>query len=104
LRPAGPGGPTYSADSEMGEEIERAGFTRDDFVRFADRLAEETEIARGLFVADGFSRSDHMLGFEIECWILDHNYFPASINQRLLETRPSSRRAGIVAFQRRAQL
>src|ERR1700730_18888080 len=70
----------------MGGEIERAGFTRDDFVRFADRLAEETEIARGLFVADGFSRSDHMLGFEIECWILDHNYFPASINQRLLET------------------
>ncbi len=86
MRPAGPGGPTYSADSEMGEEIERAGFTRDDFVRFADRLAEETEIARGLFVADGFSRSGHMLGFEIECWILDHNCFPASINQRLLET------------------
>src|ERR1700730_13547252 len=70
----------------MGGEIERAGFTRDDFVRFADRLAEETEIARGLFVADGFSRSDHMLGFEIECWILDHNYFPGSLNQRLLET------------------
>jgi hypothetical protein len=70
----------------MGEEIETAGFKRDDFVRFADRLAEETEIARGLFAADGFSRSRHMLGFEIECWILDHNYFPASINQRLLKT------------------
>jgi hypothetical protein len=69
----------------MGEEIETTGFTRDDFVRFADRLAEETEIARNLFLADGFSRSGHMLGFEIECWILDHNYFPASINQRLLE-------------------
>ena len=27
-----------------------------------------------------------MLGFEIESWIVDHNYFPASINQRLLET------------------
>ena len=70
----------------MGEEIETLGFTREDFARFTDRLAEETEIARGLFAADGFSRSSHMLGFEIECWILDHNYFPASINQRLLET------------------
>ena len=70
----------------MGEEIETAGFTRDDFVRFADRLAEETKFAQSLFVTDGFSRSGHMLGFEIECWILDHNYFPASINQRLLET------------------
>ena len=70
----------------MGEEIETAGFTREDFARFAARLAEETEIARGLFAADGFSRSGHMLGFEIESWILDHNYFPASINQRLLET------------------
>src|ERR1700730_18234739 len=73
-----------SAGSEMGEEIETAGFTRDDFLRFADRLIEETEIAGGLFVTDGFSQSGHTLGFEIECWILDHNYFPASINQHLL--------------------
>jgi hypothetical protein len=46
---------------EMGEEIETAGFTRDDFVRFADRLAEETKFAQSLFVTDGFSRSGHML-------------------------------------------
>jgi hypothetical protein len=26
-----------------------------------------------------------MLGFEIETWIVDHNYFPSSINQQLLE-------------------
>jgi gamma-glutamyl:cysteine ligase YbdK (ATP-grasp superfamily) len=70
----------------MGEEIGTAGFRREDFAHFADRLAEETAIARGLFANDGFSRSGHMLGFEIECWILDHNYFPSSINQRLLET------------------
>ncbi|HYA65947.1 MAG TPA: hypothetical protein VEE84_04625 [Burkholderiaceae bacterium] len=69
----------------MGEEIESAGFTRNDFLRFADRLTQETEIARRLFTEDGFSQSGHTLGFEIECWILDHNYFPASINQRVLE-------------------
>jgi len=69
----------------MGEEIQTAGFQRADFLRFADRLTEETELARDLFDADAFSQSGHSLGFEIECWILDHNYFPASINERLLQ-------------------
>ena len=57
----------------MGEEIGAAGFRREDFAHFADRLAEETAIAQGLFASNGFSRSGHMLGFEIECWILDYN-------------------------------
>ncbi|MEK4033843.1 hypothetical protein WOC76_14790 [Methylocystis sp. IM3] len=70
----------------MGEEIKATGFTGEDKARFAARLAEETECARALFAADKFSRSGHMLGFEVETWILDHNYFPAPINQRLLET------------------
>lgn len=69
----------------MGEEIETTGFTRDDKARFADRLAQETHIARRLFAGDKFSRAGHMIGFEIETWIVDHNYFPASINQELLE-------------------
>jgi hypothetical protein len=77
---------TQLAIAKMGEEIGTSGFTRDDFVQFADRLAEETEFVRRLFTSDGFSRREHTLGFELECWILDHNYFPASINQQLLET------------------
>ena len=78
--------PTQLAIRKMGEEIGTSGFTRDDFAQFADRLAEETEIVRRLFSSNSFSREEHTLGFEIECWILDHNYFPASINQQLLET------------------
>lgn len=69
----------------MGEEIETTGFTRQDRARFADRLAQETGHLRALFAKDRFSHAGHMLGFEIETWILDHNYFPASINQELLE-------------------
>src|ERR1700730_380964 len=38
-------------------EIGAAGFRREDFAHFADRLAEETAIARGLFANNGFSRS-----------------------------------------------
>lgn len=69
----------------MGEEIGATGFTGADKARFAERLARETDVARALFAGEKFSRAGHMIGFEIETWILDHNYFPASINQQLLE-------------------
>lgn len=69
----------------MGEEIKTTGFSRADKALFAERLAAETAIARELFAGDKFSRAGHMIGFEIETWIVDHNYFPASINQQLLE-------------------
>ncbi len=69
----------------MGEEIKAVGFTSEDKARFAERLARETGVARDLFAAGKFSRGGHMLGFEIETWIVDHNYFPSSINQQLLE-------------------
>lgn len=70
----------------MGEEIESKGFSAADHARFAARLAQETDLACALFSGNKFSRAGHMLGFEIETWIVDHNYFPASINQQLLET------------------
>jgi hypothetical protein len=70
----------------MGEEIRAARFTERDFAQFAERLRKETEFANNLFSSSGFSDAGYTLGFEIEAWIVDHNYFPASINQRLLET------------------
>jgi hypothetical protein len=69
----------------LGEEIQTTGFTLEDEARFSARLAQETAIARDLFARKTFSRAGHMLGFEIETWIVDHNYFPSSINQQLLE-------------------
>jgi len=69
----------------MGEEIKAVGFTSEDKARFAERLARETGVARDLFAAGKFSRGGHMLGFEIEAWILDHNYFPAPINVAILD-------------------
>ncbi len=69
----------------MGEEIKTTGFTPADKARFTGRLAEETGIARRLYEADAFSRDGHMVGFEIETWIVDHNYAPSSINLNVLE-------------------
>ena len=69
----------------MGDEITTIGFGAEDFSLFARRLATETECARAMFAQERFSRAGFSLGFEIEAWIVDHNFFPAPINQRLLE-------------------
>ncbi len=69
----------------MGDEIASRGFGAEDFSSFARRLADETELARAMFAQARFSRGGFSLGFEIESWIVDHNFFPAPINQRLLE-------------------
>ena len=68
----------------MGEEIGATGFTGEDRAQFARRLARETAHVRRLFETNGFAQSDHMIGFEIETWIVDHNYFPAPVNTQLL--------------------
>jgi hypothetical protein len=69
----------------MGEEIDSGDFTSADLARFARRLEQETALARELFATNAFCRSGHQLGFEIEAWILDHNYFPSPINGQVLE-------------------
>jgi gamma-glutamyl:cysteine ligase YbdK (ATP-grasp superfamily) len=68
----------------MGEEIGATDFTEDDRALFARRLTQETTHVRTLFAENGFSRKGHMIGFEIETWIVDHNYFPAPVNTQLL--------------------
>jgi hypothetical protein len=68
----------------MGDEIEATGFTTADRRRFAERLTQETDLLRRLFETKGFSNDGHMIGFEIEAWIVDHNYFPSPVNQALL--------------------
>jgi len=69
----------------MGEEIEAVAFTQEDAVHFKRRLEGETALARALFEADAFSSDGYAFGFEIETWILDHSFFPAPVNQQLLE-------------------
>ena len=69
----------------MGEDIKTSGFSEADFARFSERLVRETELARAMFDDGCFSNSDEtQIGFELEAWILDHNYFPAPINESLL--------------------
>jgi gamma-glutamyl:cysteine ligase YbdK (ATP-grasp superfamily) len=68
----------------MGDEIRTAGFAPSDFALFSQRLAQETALARTLFADGRFAQDGFSVGFEIEAWIVDRNFFPAPINQRLL--------------------
>lgn len=68
----------------MGQEITRTVFKPEDFARFADHLARETHLLAALLAADRFDRDAYVAGFELESWLLDHNYFPLPVNDTYL--------------------
>jgi hypothetical protein len=68
----------------MGQEINRIQFTPEDFRAFEERLVRESELLRQALAAGRFSESGYTGGFELESWLVDHNYFPAPINEPYL--------------------
>lgn len=70
----------------MGDEIERSKFTSRDFNQFSDRLREETELFSNLVEKQLLSKEGFVVGFEIEAWLLDHNFYPQPENDKFLQT------------------
>jgi hypothetical protein len=68
----------------MGQEIDKIRFSPEDFRAFEEKLAEETALLRRDLAAGRFAESGYVGGFELESWLIDHNYFPAPINQEYL--------------------
>lgn len=69
----------------MGQEIGGREFSAEDFARFQERLARETELLRRTFAAGQCSNGGPSIGLELEVWLIDHNFFPAPHNQSFLE-------------------
>ena len=69
----------------MGQEIEAARFTPNDFVEYADSLRRETGLLRDWFRDDVFSHRDRMGGFELEAWLVDSSAHPLPINDVFLK-------------------
>jgi len=69
----------------VGQEIEASGFGDADFASFRERLVRETAHLRELFASGGLSAKGPVIGFELEAWLIDRNYFPAPHNQSFLE-------------------
>ncbi len=68
----------------MGQEIAATGFAPQDLACFAERLVEETALARQTFADGGFSRAGPVGGFELEAWLIDRAMVPAPHNQSFL--------------------
>jgi gamma-glutamyl:cysteine ligase YbdK (ATP-grasp superfamily) len=69
----------------MGQEIEAARFTPDDFVEYAEHLRAETVLLGEWFSDDVFSPRDRMGGFELEAWLIDSESRPAPLNETFLK-------------------
>ncbi len=68
----------------MGEEIDRLHFSAEDFRRFEQLLVTETDLAQAWMRAGRFDEQTFSGGFELEAWLLDHNFFPEPRNEELL--------------------
>ncbi|MGB5605735.1 MAG: glutamate--cysteine ligase [Gammaproteobacteria bacterium] len=68
----------------MGQEIEAAQFTEQDFAEYADLLRRETALLGEWFRDDAFSPRDRMGGFELEAWLIDADAHPAPVNEAFL--------------------
>ena len=69
----------------MGQDVNKTAFTAEDFFVFQQRLDAETECLREMLETQRFSDQATVTGFELEGWLLDHNYFPAPVNQEFLQ-------------------
>ncbi|MDH3371218.1 MAG: glutamate--cysteine ligase, partial [Gammaproteobacteria bacterium] len=69
----------------MGKEITRSHFNKRDFSAFESRLREETALLQEWFERDRFSPTHGVGGFEVECWLIDAEGYPAPINNQFLD-------------------
>ena len=69
----------------MGKEIEQTAFTAETTAAFVEFVQQETETLERWRAAGGLSESGYVGGFELEAWLLDHNYFPLPKNEEYLK-------------------
>lgn len=69
----------------MGKEVDQIRFGSKDVRRFSQRLLQETALLERMLSEKRFDEQNHVAGFELEAWIVDHNFFPLPINEVFLE-------------------
>jgi hypothetical protein len=68
----------------MGQEIGITQFNDETFKEFDRRLVQEAELLQSELAKGSFSDTGEICGYELESWLVDHNYFPSPINQDFL--------------------
>lgn len=68
----------------MGQEISQTHFNEQTFKEYNCRLLNEAELLQTQLEKRCFSNIGEICGYELEFWLVDHNYFPSPINQAFL--------------------
>lgn len=68
----------------MGQEIDQTQFNDQVFREYQRRLSQEIELLRSQLSEGRFSGIGEIGGYELESWLVDHNYFPSPVNQEFL--------------------
>jgi len=69
----------------MGQEISNSHFQADDFEDFQLRLQQETRLLERWLEDGVFPQGEHVVGFELEAWLVDESAHPVPINEALLQ-------------------
>ncbi|MEX0731020.1 MAG: hypothetical protein WED00_01385 [Aquisalimonadaceae bacterium] len=69
----------------MGNAIDRSRFSPDDFRRFSARLRNETLLLRDWLRSGQLADEPARAGYEVEAWLIDHNWRPAPRNAAFLK-------------------
>ena len=69
----------------VGREIDESAFSDEQVAQFFSRVERETELLDRWFSRGELADSGYVSGFELEAWLIDHNYFPLPRNGELLQ-------------------
>jgi len=69
----------------MGEEIVQGNFRKEDFLRFGERLRQETRLLEDWFRQSSADEEAESAGFELELCLVDEHHLPAPENEAVLQ-------------------
>ena len=68
----------------MGTEIGGTSFSDEQAARFMANVAEEARALDSWHASGRLAETEYVGGFELEAWLLDHNYYPLPRNDEYL--------------------
>lgn len=68
----------------MGTEIGGTSFSDEQAARFMANVAEEARALDSWHASGRLAETEYVGGFELEAWLLDHNYYPLPRNEEYL--------------------
>ncbi|MFD2350764.1 hypothetical protein ACFSTC_17725 [Nonomuraea ferruginea] len=67
----------------MGQDLDKARFTEDEFLRFGERLHEQLTVLRELLDRPGFGEGPVTIGAELELFLVDEQGRPLPRNSEV---------------------